>query len=63
MTLSMDELTLRAERNVEAHLADAVAEGDDLAEAVYTLAYDAVVDAGGEISTARIIAGYMRTRY
>lgn len=62
---SLDDLTQMARSIVEDHI-DQIRETElphVIGDAVYQLAYDAVIGNGGDDIQARIIAGYMRTQF
>lgn len=61
---TLDELTEIAREAVE-ELTEEICSTDldDLGAAIWQVAYDAVISAGGEPNQARIIAGYMRTQF
>ena len=63
---TLDELADIAARNIDANLGsvcDPESSLEQIAEEIFTLAYDACVDAGATESQASIVAGYMRTQY
>lgn len=63
---TMDEYTAIARENVSKNLGNVCDEEstrEEIAEEIFTLAYDAAIDAGAPESQASIIAGYMRTQF
>jgi hypothetical protein len=62
--MSLGELTEIARLTVEVHIEQIrKTDPDDIGRPVWQLAYDSVIENGGEESQARIIAGYMRTQF
>jgi hypothetical protein len=63
---TLDELADIASRNVDANLGSVCDPDASLAligEEIFTLAYDACIDAGATETQASIVAGYMKTQY
>lgn len=63
---NMDQLTELAKKNIESNLGsvvDADSDIEEIAEEVFILAHDAVLDAGATEGLAGIIAGFMRTQF